>query len=73
MFIARFWNIVIKEAYVSGYQLVDIVKYEYSNVKKSFRNRRTQAELKRKMGQANSYSEWKIYAEEYDKLQGTFT
>ena len=73
MFIARFWNIVAKETYISGCQLIDIVKHEYSNVKQSFRIINTKAELKIKMSEANSYSEWKVYAEEYDRLQGIFS
>jgi len=69
MFIVRFCNVVISEAYISSSYLVDIVKYECSSIKKSLHDRRTKEKLKEKMNRANSFGEWKGYAEEYDKFE----
>ena len=70
MFIVRFCNVVISEAYISSSCLVDIVKYECESIKKSLHNRRTKKQLKEKMNRSNSFREWKGYAEEYDKFEG---
>jgi len=69
MFIVRFCNVVISEAYISSSYLVDIVKYECSSIKKSLHERRTKEKLKEKMNRANSFGEWKDYADQYDKFE----
>ena len=70
MFIVRFCNVVISEAYISSGYLVDIVKYECEAIKKNIHERRTKKKLKDKMNRSNSFREWKTYAEEYDKFEG---
>ncbi len=70
MIIIKFWRVVIKEAYSTGSQLIDLAKYECDQIQKSFHKSKRKAELKEKMNQANSYKEWKEYARDYDKLQG---
>ena len=70
MFIVKFCKVVTNEACESTFQLYEILQYQYQSTRDYFRSRKIKKDLRKKMNHANSYAEWKIYAEEFDKLKG---
>jgi len=71
MFVLKFWKVVANETCETTVQFYEILQYQYQSTKDYFRSRKIKKALRKKMNHANSYAEWKIYAQEYDKLKGT--
>ena len=44
--------------------------FEFTRVRNGLKTRRLKKELKKKMKRAKNREEWKIYAEEFDNLEG---
>ena len=70
MFVFRFINVVAAESYITSVRLIEVAHHEYHSMRNVFRTKKIKKELKKKMSHANSYAEWKIYAQDYDKLKG---
>jgi predicted acylesterase/phospholipase RssA len=61
--------VVIIEVVETSSKVLDIIEYECESYQESKRLEKTKSELKKKMQHATSYSEWKIYAEQFDNLK----
>lgn len=70
MFLVKFCKVVALETYVTGNQLLEITQYHYASIKSTLKAIERKKTLEKKMQNANSYSEWKICAEEYDQFTG---
>lgn len=70
MFVIKFCRVVVSEAYVTTHEFIEVVNYQYHSTRDFFRKRKTKQSLLKKMHHANSYAEWKSYAQEFDKLKG---
>jgi len=69
MFVIKFCRVVVSEAYVTTHEFIEVVNYQYHSTRDFFRKRKTKQSLLKKMHHANSYAEWKSYAQEFDKLK----
>jgi Domain of unknown function (DUF3336). len=67
--LTRFCTVCFSETYDCSVKVIEICKWNISSIKGYFNNRRNKAQLKKKMKHANSYSEWKTYANEYDQMK----
>lgn len=67
--LTRFCTVCFSETYDCSVKVIEIFKWNYSSFKGYFKNKTKKVELKKKMKHANSYSEWKNYAHEYDQMK----